>query len=60
VVDTNCDPDVIDYVIPGNDDAIRAGALLCRLIADAVTEGRFIRQNRPAVAVTPSATAVGA
>lgn len=47
VVDTNCDPDVIDYVIPGNDDAIRAGALLCRLIADAVTEGRFIRQNRP-------------
>jgi small subunit ribosomal protein S2 len=58
VVDTNCDPDVIDYVIPGNDDAIRAGALLCRLIADAVTEGRFIRQNRPAVTVT--ATAVGA
>ena len=56
VVDTNCDPDVIDYVIPGNDDAIRSGALLCRLIADAVTEGRFIRQNRPAV--TPRASAV--
>lgn len=50
VVDTNCDPDVIDFVIPGNDDAIRAGALMCRLIADAVTEGRFIRNNRPAVA----------
>jgi small subunit ribosomal protein S2 len=50
VVDTNCDPDVIDYVIPGNDDAIRSGALLCRLIADAVTEGRFIRQNRPVIA----------
>jgi small subunit ribosomal protein S2 len=49
VVDTNCDPDVIDYVIPGNDDAIRAGALLCRLIADAVTEGRFIRANRPVI-----------
>ncbi len=48
VVDTNCDPDVIDYVIPGNDDAIRAGALLCRLMADAVAEGRFIRANRPA------------
>ena len=48
VVDTNCDPDIIDYVIPGNDDAIRAGALLCRLMADAVTEGRFIRQNRGA------------
>jgi small subunit ribosomal protein S2 len=50
VVDTNCDPDVIDFVIPGNDDAIRAGALMCRLIADAVTEGRYIRNNRPAVA----------
>ena len=47
VVDTNCDPDVVDYVIPGNDDAIRAGALMCRVIADAVEEGRFIRQNRP-------------
>ena len=62
VVDTNCDPDVIDYVIPGNDDAIRSGALLCRLIADAVTEGRFIRANRPTIvknasAVTPAAEA---
>ena len=48
VVDTNCDPDVIDYVIPGNDDAIRAGALLCRVIADAVVEGRWIREpTRP-------------
>ena len=47
VVDTNCDPDVIDYVIPGNDDAIRSGALLCRVIAEAVLEGRFIAQNRP-------------
>jgi small subunit ribosomal protein S2 len=47
VVDTNCDPDVVDYVIPGNDDAIRAGALLCRVMADAVAEGRFIRANRP-------------
>jgi len=55
VVDTNCDPDVIDYVIPGNDDAIRAGSLLCRLMADAVTEGRYIRQNRPAVTVSASA-----
>ncbi|MGH9182191.1 MAG: 30S ribosomal protein S2, partial [Acidimicrobiales bacterium] len=42
VVDTNCDPDVIDYVIPGNDDAIRAGSLLCRVIADAVEEGRYM------------------
>ena len=48
IVDTNCDPDLIKFVIPGNDDAIRSGALLCRIIADAVTEGRFIRENRPA------------
>ena len=40
VVDTNCDPDVIDYVIPGNDDAIRSAHLMCRVIADAVNEGR--------------------
>ena len=46
VVDTNCDPDPIQYVIPGNDDAIRSGALLCRIIADAVTEGRFIAERR--------------
>jgi len=35
VVDTNCDPDLVQYVIPGNDDAIRAGTLMCRVIADA-------------------------
>ena len=58
VVDTNCDPDVIDYVIPGNDDAIRAGALLCRLMADAVTEGRFIRANRPVITKTSAAKPV--
>ncbi len=46
VVDTNCDPDVIDYVIPGNDDAIRAGNLMCRVIADAVEEGRYINARR--------------
>ena len=57
VVDTNCDPDVIDYVIPGNDDAIRSGALLCRLMADAVTEGRYIRQNRPVISKQSSAPA---
>ena len=42
VVDTNCDPDVIDYVIPGNDDAIRSGTLLCRVISDAVIEGKHM------------------
>ncbi len=47
VVDTNCDPDVIDYVIPGNDDAIRSARLMCRVIADAVNEGRFIAARRP-------------
>ncbi len=46
VVDTNCDPDVIQYVIPGNDDAIRSGDLMCRVIADAVIEGKFIRSRR--------------
>ncbi len=60
VVDTNCDPDVIDYVIPGNDDAIRSGALMCRIIADAVTEGRFIAQNRPRNTEKAAATAAAA
>jgi len=40
IVDTNCDPDEIDYVIPGNDDAIRAVRLLTGKMADAVLEGR--------------------
>lgn len=40
IVDTNCDPDEIDYVIPGNDDAIRAVKLLCATMADAIIEGR--------------------
>src|SRR5947209_817547 len=54
VVDTNCDPDVIQYVIPGNDDAIRAGTLMCRIIADAVEEGRFIASRRGAGGPGPS------
>jgi small subunit ribosomal protein S2 len=40
VVDTNCDPDEIDYLIPGNDDAIRAVKLMVGKIADAIIEGR--------------------
>jgi small subunit ribosomal protein S2 len=40
IVDTNCDPDEIDYVIPANDDAIRAVKLLTAKMADAVLEGR--------------------
>ena len=43
VVDTNCDPDVIDFVIPGNDDAIRSGELMCRVISEAVEECQLIR-----------------
>jgi small subunit ribosomal protein S2 len=53
VVDTNCDPDVIDYVIPGNDDAIRSGTLLCRVVSDAIVEGKHIASLRePAPART--------
>ena len=40
IVDTNCDPDEVDYVIPGNDDAIRAVKLLASKMADAIIEGR--------------------
>jgi small subunit ribosomal protein S2 len=40
VIDTNCDPDMVDYKVPGNDDAIRAIRLFCAAIADAVIEGK--------------------
>ena len=40
IVDTNCDPDEIDYVIPGNDDAIRAIRLIASAMANAAIEGR--------------------
>ena len=40
IVDTNCDPDVVDYVIPGNDDAIRSVKLICSVVASAVIEGK--------------------
>ncbi|HEX2049569.1 MAG TPA: 30S ribosomal protein S2 [Actinomycetota bacterium] len=43
VLDTNCDPDEVDFGIPGNDDAIRAGTLLTRIVADAVIEGKALR-----------------
>ncbi|MBW1644874.1 MAG: 30S ribosomal protein S2 [Deltaproteobacteria bacterium] len=46
VVDTNCDPDPIDFVIPGNDDAIRAIKLFCSRIADACLEGKMLREER--------------
>ncbi len=50
IVDTNCDPDEIDYVIPGNDDAIRAVKLIAGKLADAVLEGRQGEQTEAAPA----------
>jgi small subunit ribosomal protein S2 len=52
VVDTNVDPDIITYPIPGNDDAIRSANLMCRVIADAVEEGRYLAQRKGARAGT--------
>jgi len=61
LVDTNADPDDVDYVIPGNDDAIRSVGLMSRVIADAVIEGRggdipevSAEGQAPAVVVVPS------
>jgi small subunit ribosomal protein S2 len=54
IVDTNCDPDEIDYVIPGNDDAIRAIRLISQAMANAVVEGR---QGVDAQAEAPAAEA---
>ena len=48
ILDTNCDPDEVDYKIPGNDDAIRSAALLTRVIADAVAEGLMARAAQQA------------
>ena len=48
VVDTNCDPDEVDYVIPGNDDALRAIRLFASRIADAIVAGRTIRESAQA------------
>jgi len=50
IVDTNVDPDVIQFPIPGNDDAIRANMLLSEVIAAAVEEGRYIASRRPKAA----------
>ncbi len=48
VVDTNCDPDEVDYVIPGNDDALRSIRLFASRIADAIIAGRGIRETQQA------------
>jgi small subunit ribosomal protein S2 len=46
ILDTNCDPDMVQYPIPGNDDAIRSSALLTRIIADACADGLLLRASR--------------
>jgi small subunit ribosomal protein S2 len=46
ICDSNCDPDLVDYPIPGNDDAIRAVKLFCSIIADAVLEGKGVTEKR--------------
>jgi small subunit ribosomal protein S2 len=55
ILDTNADPDEIQFPIPGNDDAIRSVGLLTRVIADAVAEGLVIRHDKPAAAGNVSA-----
>lgn len=54
LVDTNADPDEVDYVIPANDDAIRSVGLMCRVIADAVIDGRGGQAEVPEVVAAPA------
>ena len=57
IVDTNCDPDDVDYVIPGNDDAIRAVKLIAGCMADAIIEGRQGEQNAAPAEEAPAEAA---
>ena len=59
LVDTNCDPDLVDYVIPGNDDAIRAAQLIAGAIAQACVEGSEIAQAKRKDAKEPQADGKG-
>ena len=54
IADTNCDPDDVDYIIPGNDDAIRAVRLFCSKVADACIEGHDLAAERLAAKSEPS------
>ena len=54
IVDTDCNPDVIEHAIPGNDDAIRASQLMCHMISEAVEEGRHIHNSRSKKPEAPS------
>ncbi|MFI7587746.1 30S ribosomal protein S2 [Spongisporangium articulatum] len=58
ILDTNCDPDEVDYKIPGNDDAIRSVTLLTRVVADAVAEGLISRQGGGEAVAAEGAVAV--
>jgi small subunit ribosomal protein S2 len=55
ILDTNCDPDDVQFGIPGNDDAIRSIQLLTRIIADAVAEGLIARHSKPEAQAEPLA-----
>ncbi|MFG2656191.1 30S ribosomal protein S2 [Streptomyces sp. NPDC048425] len=59
ILDTNCDPDEVDYKIPGNDDAIRSVTLLTRVIADAVAEGLIARSGAATGDQKPGEKAAG-
>jgi small subunit ribosomal protein S2 len=54
IVDTNCDPDEVDYVIPGNDDAIRACSLITKVVADALQEGQYLAYQGMQSRVAPT------
>jgi len=60
ILDTNCDPDEVDFPIPGNDDAIRSAALLTRVVADAVADGLISRSGRGRTEGKPERGAVAA
>jgi small subunit ribosomal protein S2 len=57
IVDTNCDPDEVDFVIPGNDDALRAIRLIVSRIADAAIDGRDVKQSEDVEAARDAAEA---
>jgi len=59
ILDTNCDPDEVNYPIPGNDDAIRSVALLTRVVADAVAEGLIARAGASGADEKPAGSPIG-
>jgi small subunit ribosomal protein S2 len=59
ILDTNCDPDEVNYPIPGNDDAIRSVALLTRVVADAVAEGLIARAGASGTDEKPAGSQIG-